>query len=111
MREVFLKRTLPEGATAKIFHEVHHSEELGLRNPNQLRMFCLDITNTKFSYASLKDFLVDCVGYYVFDRAEIKKLEDEGHVHSIGWRAMQRMLKNGKVDQQDARPYRRYDKR
>ena len=100
MRDVFLKRTLPEGATAKIFHEVHHTEELGLRNPNQLRIFCLDITNTKFSYASLKDFLVDCVGYYVFDRAEIKKLEEEGHIHSIGWRAMQRMLKNGKVDQQ-----------
>ena len=99
MREVFLKRTLPEGATAKIFHEVHHSEKLGLRNPNQLRMFCLDITNTKFSYASLKDFLVDCVGYYVFDRAELKKLE-EGHAHSIGLRALRRMMQNGKVDEQ-----------
>lgn len=99
MREVFLKRTLPEGATEKIFHEVHHSEELGLRNPHQLRMFCLDITNTKFSYTSLKDFLIDCVGYYVFDRAELKKLE-AGHAHSIGWRAIRRMLQNGKVDEQ-----------
>lgn len=100
MREVFLKRTLPEGATGKIFHEVHHTEKLGLRNPHQLRMFCLDITNTKFSYSSLKDFLVDCVGYYVFERAEIKRLEDEGHIHSIGWRAIRKMLQNGKVDEQ-----------
>lgn len=38
MREVFLKRTLPEGATEKIFHEVHHSEELGLRN-NRRRLY------------------------------------------------------------------------
>ena len=59
MREVFLKRTLPEGVTKKIFHE-----------------------------------------YYVFDRAEIKKLEDEGHIHSIGWRAIRKMLQNGAVDQQ-----------
>ena len=91
MREVFLKRTLPEGVTKKIFHEVRHSEDLGLKNPCQLRLFYLDITNTKFSYTSLKDFLIDCVGYYVFDRAEIKKLEDEGHIHSIGWRAIRKM--------------------
>ena len=100
MREVFLKRTLPEGVTKKIFHEVRHSEDLGLKNPCQLRLFYLDITNTKFSYTSLKDFLIDCVGYYVFDRAEIKKLEDEGHIHSIGWRAIRKMLQNGAVDQQ-----------
>lgn len=50
MREVFLKRTLPEGVTKKVFHEVRHSEDLGLKNPCQLRLFYLDITNTKFSY-------------------------------------------------------------
>ena len=101
MREVFLKRTLPEGATKDIFHEVHHSEELGLKNPCQLRTFYLDVSTTRFSYAALKDFLIDCVGSYVYDRAEIKKFEDEGKIKGIGLRAVRKMLKNGAIDQKD----------
>ena len=51
MREFKLKRTLPEGTTRNVFHEVRHTEDLQLRNPNHLRMFYLDISTTKFSYA------------------------------------------------------------
>ena len=61
MRDFKLKRTLPEGTTRNVFHEVPYTEDLQLRNPNYLRMFYLDISTTKFSYASLKDFLLDCV--------------------------------------------------
>ena len=99
MREFRLKRTLPEGTTSTVFHEVHHTEDLQLRNPNHLRMFYLDILTTKFSYASLKDFLLDCVGWYFYDRSAIKKLKDEGHGNSISTRAMRRMLSKGKPDQ------------
>ena len=99
MREFKLKRTLPEGTTRNVFHEVHHTEDLQLRNPNHLRMFYLDISTTKFSYASLKDFLLDCVGWYFYDRSAIKKLTDEGHGNSISTRAMRRMLSKGKPDQ------------
>lgn len=99
MREFKLKRTLPEGTARNVFHEVRHSEDLQLRNPNHLRMFYLDISTTKFSYASLKDFLLDCVGWYFYDRSAIKKLNDEGHGNSISTRAMRRMLSKGKPDQ------------
>lgn len=99
MREFKLKRTLPEGTTRNVFHEVRHTEDLQLRNPNHLRMFYLDISTTKFSYASLKDFLLDCVGWYFYDRSAIKKLNDEGHSNSISTRAMRKMLSKGKPDQ------------
>ena len=98
MREGQLKRTLPEGTTTRIFHEIQCAEDLDLKNPNHLRMFYLDITKTSFSYTSLQDFLIDCVGYYVFDRAEIEKLE-KGHIHSIGLRAIRKMMEKGSPDQ------------
>jgi hypothetical protein len=67
-------RTLPEAGMDTIFKEVKHNEMLDLRNPEQLRLFHLQVSNNKFIFTSLEDYLTRIISEYVFSRAQMVKL-------------------------------------
>lgn len=96
-----ISRTLPEAGMDKIFTEVKHHESLGLKNPEQLRLFKLQVSNSAFVYEGLEEFLIDIVGEYVFSRAQIEKMSQPGvgNPRSIGAKALRVMKKNGTANQ------------
>ena len=86
----------------KIFKEVQHQESLGLNNPEQLRLFHLNVSNNRFIFTSLEDYLTDIVSEYVFSRVQVLKLTDPklgNNPRSIGLKALRIMKKNGAADQ------------
>jgi hypothetical protein len=97
-----ISRTLPEAGMDKIFTEVKHNEKLGLRNPEQLRLFHLNVSNNQFVLTGLENFIENIVGEYVFSRAQMERLTDPNagiNPHSIGIKALRVMKKNGAADQ------------
>lgn len=97
-----ISRTLPEAGMDKIFTEVKHHESLGLKNPEQLRLFHLNVSNNQFVLTGLEDFIENIVGEYVFSRAQMERLTDPKagiNPHSIGIKALRVMKKNGAADQ------------
>lgn len=99
MPERMIKKTLADTASDGVFNEVPCHESLGLKNPYQLRMFCLDINRTSFSYVNLADYLSEAVGTYVLNRAELADMERRGRVHAVGSKAIREMLRNGNADE------------
>lgn len=86
----------------KIFKEVQHQESLGLKNPEQLRLFHLNVSNNRFVFTGLEDYLTDIVSEYVFSRVQVQKLTDSKsgtNPRSIGLKALRIMKKNGVADQ------------
>ena len=75
MSDLIGKR-VPGCGMDKIFKEVQHQERLGLNNPEQLRLFHLNVSNNRFVFASLEDYLTDIVSEYVFSRVQVQKLTD-----------------------------------
>jgi hypothetical protein len=69
-------KTVPGTGMDKIFKEVQHQESLGLKNPEQLRLFHLNVSNNRFIFTSLEDYLTDIVSEYVFSRVQVQKLTD-----------------------------------
>lgn len=96
-----IKRSLPDVNMDSVFTEVQHSERLGLRNPEQLRLFRLQVSNNAFIYTSLVDYLTNIISEYVFSRAQIEKLSQPGvgNPRSIGTKALRVMRKNGAANQ------------
>lgn len=95
-------KTVPGTGMDKIFKEVQHQETLGLNNPEQLRLFHLNVSNNRFVFASLEDYLTDIVSEYVFSRVQVQKLTDPksgNNPRSIGLKALRIMKKNGAADQ------------
>lgn len=95
-------KTVPETGMDKIFKEVQHQESLGLNNPEQLRLFHLNVSNNRFIFTSLEDYLTDIVSEYVFSRVQVQKLTDPNsgnNPRSIGLKALRIMKKNGASDQ------------
>jgi len=94
MQEPILSKTL-EGKFEDVFAEVQHDEQLGLMNPNQLRLFCLDVANNAFSYDALREFLIDNIGQYVYSRARMEQFVVDGKAKAIVYRAVQFLNKKG----------------
>ena len=95
-------KTVPGTGMDKIFKEVQHQESLGLKNPEQLRLFHLNVSNNRFIFTSLEDYLTDIVSEYVFSRVQVQKLTDPksgNNPRSIGLKALRIMKKNGAADQ------------
>ena len=95
-------KTVPGTGMDKIFKEVQHQETLGLNNPEQLRLFHLNVSNNRIVFASLEDYLTDIVSEYVFSRVQVQKLTDPksgNNPRSIGLKALRIMKKNGAADQ------------
>lgn len=74
-----------------IFTECSHPSALQLVNPSQLRLFYLDTINGLFDYAGLEEFILDCLGDYVFSRAEIEDYIQRGKTRNIGLYALRRL--------------------
>lgn len=83
---------------SSIFTEVKHSESLGLVNPEQLRLFHLNVSSNLFNFASLSNYLINIVSEYVFSRAQVEKLSQSSNPRSIGIQALRVMKKNGAAD-------------
>lgn len=95
-------KTVPGSGMDKIFKEVQHQESLGLNNPEQLRLFRLNVSNNRFIFTSLEDYLTDIVSEYVFSRVQVQKLTDMNsgnNPRSIGLKALRIMKKNGAANQ------------
>ena len=91
------KKTLNEVGFDGIFTEVNHTESLGLKNPNQLRMFHLDVANNRFSFDALQSFLLTNIGRYVFSRARIDQFEIDKDLESVGARAIGLLRRTSKM--------------
>ena len=95
-------KTISGGKFDEVFTEVLHAETLGLKNPEQLRLFHLNVSNNRFVFTSLEDYLTDIVSEYVFSRVQVLKLTDPklgNNPRSIGLKALRIMKKNGAADQ------------
>ncbi|MDD4592132.1 MAG: hypothetical protein PHG06_17170, partial [Parabacteroides sp.] len=81
-------KTLHGESFENIFVEVSHSESLNLRNPEQLRLFHLAVSNNQFIFSHLQKFIRKNIGQYVFSRAQIEEYELDGDAFSIGLDAL-----------------------
>lgn len=63
----------------EVFTEVSHPETLGLKNPEQLRLFHLNVNNNVFTFDRLEEFLRNNIGQYVFSRAQIENYHIRHH--------------------------------
>ena len=88
-------KTLSGGKFDEVFTEVSHTETLGLKNPEQLRLFHLNVNNNAFSSDQLEVFLRKNIGQYVFSRAQIENYRIEDDVFSVGLDAIEIMKRNG----------------
>ena len=88
-------KTISGGKFDEVFTEVSHAETLGLKNPEQLRLFHLNVNNNAFSSDKLEVFLRKNIGQYVFSRAQIENYHVEGDVYSVGMDAIDIMKRNG----------------
>lgn len=82
-----LTKTLKDAGFDGIFTEVVHTETLGLKNPNQLRMFHLAAPEAAFSFSDLHRFLLKNIGRYVFSRVKIDQFYLDGEEEAIGAKA------------------------
>lgn len=101
MSDLFGK-TVPGTGMDKVFKEVLHQESLGLNNPEQLRLFHLNVSNNRFVFTSLEEYLTNIVSEYVFSRVQVQKLTNPksgNNPNSIGVKALRIMKKNGTADQ------------
>ena len=68
---------------SKTFEEVN-SVNLPLKNNYQLKTFILDIGNHEFDYESVKKFIQQNIGRYVFSRAKRNKYKVEENIENLG---------------------------
>jgi len=95
-------KTLHGGLFNNIFFEVSHSEKLNLRNPEQLRLFHLEVSNNLFVFGHLQQFIQRNIGQYVFSRAQIEEYELDGNAFSVGLDAMNVMKANANPGERDS---------
>lgn len=94
-----LTKTLKGSNFDCVFTEVPHGETLGLRNPEALRLFHLDVVNYAFNTAALHRFLSRNIGQYVFSRAKLEKYRVDDNLESVAYDALSLMRKNGSPDE------------
>jgi hypothetical protein len=93
---VLLEKTLNDKDFAGVFTKVEHTGSLGLRNPNHVHIYHLNIENNTFIYEGLHRFLQNNVGRYVFSRAQLNQFRVDGDTESIGLRAIELLRKSNK---------------
>lgn len=95
---VALTKTLKGNNFDTVFTEVPHSENLGLLNPEQLRLFHLDVRNNRFSSDELQKLLLRNIGRYVFSRAKLEKFRTDDDMESVAMQALRTMKMSGSPD-------------
>ena len=100
--EIPLDKTIKSRNFDGVFTEVKHSGSLGLCNPNQVRIYHLNIENNAFSFEGLHSFLRSNIGRYVFSRAQINQFKVDDDEESIGLRAIELLRKIKSTDDKGA---------
>lgn len=89
MKDIMLLNTSNDKGFNSVFSEVQSCRSLRIPNSNCLRLFHLEIRNSKFSYLGLHPFLQKNIGRYVFSRATIENYYLEGDAEAIGLKAIE----------------------
>jgi Domain of unknown function (DUF1837). len=89
-----LSTTIKPGTIDSVFKEVTHNENLGLRNPSQLRLFHLRMDGDMFLNEGLYKCIRRNIGQYTYSRSRIAKFKEEDDEASIGLEAMD-LIKDG----------------
>lgn len=92
-----INKTVKDNSLDGVFTEVPHDEKLGLRVPEKIRLFYLDIRNNRFDLEKLKTKLYFNLGQYAFSRAMIDRFTKAGNKDAIISQA-QRILRGKGVD-------------
>lgn len=93
-----LSKTVKDKGFDAVFTEVAHSESLGLKSPEQLRLFCLDVRDNKFSSDELQKLLMRNIGRYVFSRAELENFRVNDDLDMVSKEALRILRKSGGAD-------------
>lgn len=93
-----LSKTLKENSFDAVFTEVAHTESLGLKNGEALRLFCLDVRDNKFSQINLQKFLMRNIGRYVFSRAQLEQFRVDDDLDAVSAEALRILRKNSDAD-------------
>lgn len=96
---VTLSKTLKDKGMDRIFAEVTYTEDLGLRNPSQLRLFHLLVRDGKFYHEDLEKWLYRNLSRYVFSRAMLEQFRKDDDLDAAIERAIQTMRENGAADE------------
>lgn len=91
--------TLKDSDFAAVFREVNHGGALNLKNKSGICLYYLDISDSAFDYVALNEYLLDCVGMYVYSRTQIQDFYDKKKIMSMGAKALRLMKANGRPDQ------------
>jgi hypothetical protein len=97
-----LSKTLVNSNFNDAFTKVRSKAALELSNRSGIEMYFLDIAESCFDYCELSDYLLSCVGRYVYSRTEVQRLIDKNKIDSIGLRAVKVMNKNGNADEKNS---------
>lgn len=97
-----LSKTLVNSNFNDVFTKVRSKAALELSNRSGIEMYYLDIAESCFDYCELSDYLLSCVGRYVYSRTEVQRLIDKNKITSIDLRAVKIMNKNGDADEKDS---------
>lgn len=98
---VDINTTIKAGTIDSAFKGVTHSEDLGLRNPVQLRFFHLKLDGDTFTDEGLDKCLRRNIGYYVYFRTRIAKFEEDDDEAGINLEAMQLIKEESKKSPDD----------
>ena len=66
-----LQRTIDDGSFTRVFRKVASVVVAGITHPSTADIFCADLNNGKLRFQSIKSFLADNIGTYVFSRSKI----------------------------------------
>lgn len=87
-----LQKTLHDPVFDRVFNQVSSLTISGLANPSNVKIYGVDVNNCKFKFKSLKEYLVDNIGSYVFSRAKANRYTSSGKSASIGAQALIRFM-------------------
>lgn len=66
-----LSSTINDDHFKNVFVEVGTNAGLNINRPNTIKAFRLDVSNNKFSYTDIKNFIKDNLSHYIFSRAKV----------------------------------------
>ena len=85
----------------RTFLPITHGTSLSSKKPNDIKLFYLNSDADGLNYEDLKKCLGRNIGYYIYSRKQIKELNDDDALASIGYEAIKEVKENGGLDGQD----------
>lgn len=92
-----VKLTLDSKPFNNVFTEIK-GLNLALQNSNELKMYCLDVTNCQIDYKKIQEFIADNIGRYIFSRAMRNNYNLKPDSCSLAIRALKAYNKRVKSD-------------